>query len=747
MDLKIHFNQKPCEFCKNITHSKQTSSINLKQSATIVIGILTHESHYFQRDVLRKTYLTNLLEIHDSKTVDYKFLLDRESPNLIEENKVNKDIFFLNATWTGRGLSYGEKVLIWWSFVTENYPNVKLIGKMDDDVFICVESLITRLQELSAHSNLYFGWAHTRETVPFESSDYKFDFIAPDFKFKTKTNSRIDEMFVVLEKELVKTVLKREYCHYYFDGKENCNYEFQNADFNTAESSIGYWLLGMQKTHGQQIHAVFHNDKILHYAHSDYRKFNLHVRHVCREGFFIYHKSTELKDIWLYYQEYDTSKLLDRFHQNRILAEKSDFVENEMKISSSNIFKLDFVQKLDVCNLDCNSFQIFHYQKFINMKKFLRVYSNPRPIDSLALHRALIFGDRQNSKSEKHTCFIIFGNETELVKNENYFYSEKFHFLKSMPAELKNHSPEAVLYNWLLIGMKRCDVNEVIDFDSRVETALDWNTPKAGKIILNPDKIFNQYNFKLFDHNERLTSNAERNYTFDYLWPRGFPITKVEENFEIKHFKFSKNKMTCEPILFSIDDMTNPDLGAIHRMTRREMRNDNESYQKEVTLPDKLEKQPLIVNDFFTPIGSTFTKWSFQNKNKQYGFLLYQPVSIPYEFADIWRNYIAQFFISKSKSTCVMIDQRRLTNKTRTLSYLLKERRERNSDVVWDWKNVWQHDMYSKTIVLLETLIELSKALDYKFNQESFVKLYKYLVEKSLLDEIELVVLQSFLKY
>ena len=75
----------------------------------IVIGIISADHKINQRNAQRSTWLSKGF-------FQYRFLLDRETPELRDENKRYGDIYFLNATHSGYATAYGEKIHLWAGF-------------------------------------------------------------------------------------------------------------------------------------------------------------------------------------------------------------------------------------------------------------------------------------------------------------------------------------------------------------------------------------------------------------------------------------------------------------------------------------------------------------------------------------------------------------------------------------------------------------------------------------------------------
>ena len=79
---------------------------------TIVIGILTIEEHFDFRQAQRNSWL------RDNPTIAYKFLLDKPTEKLELENSRFQDLFYLNATFSGKARGFGEKIYIWFKYET-----------------------------------------------------------------------------------------------------------------------------------------------------------------------------------------------------------------------------------------------------------------------------------------------------------------------------------------------------------------------------------------------------------------------------------------------------------------------------------------------------------------------------------------------------------------------------------------------------------------------------------------------------
>ncbi|XP_072044525.1 uncharacterized protein [Amphiura filiformis] len=182
----------------------------------LVMGILSTENGAL-RDAQRSTWLSTIHMLRDQLPfrIIHKFLLDRPTNDTIIENDRYNDIVFLNDTRSGWAVKFGYKLYVWYKYIYENYPDTLLAAKLDDDVFLCVPQLLKRLDELKS-TKLHYGWKHYGNTV-----------------------KAIDEAFVVIGKDLLDRIVKREYC---VKVSSTCNDTIGLVDRNYAGWSMGFWL-------------------------------------------------------------------------------------------------------------------------------------------------------------------------------------------------------------------------------------------------------------------------------------------------------------------------------------------------------------------------------------------------------------------------------------------------------------------------------------------------------------------------
>ena len=161
---------------------------------TVVIGILSDAKHFCLREAQRKTFIPKA-KAYKLLNIKVFFLLDEKTIELEKEQERNQDILFLNTTFHGWGRHFALKLHIWLRYVVFNVPSATLIGRMDDDAFVCAPQMFERLNKVK-DKLLYYGYT----TGPRQEC--------------------VDEMFLIVGVELAKRVANRHFCQE--RKEENC---------------------------------------------------------------------------------------------------------------------------------------------------------------------------------------------------------------------------------------------------------------------------------------------------------------------------------------------------------------------------------------------------------------------------------------------------------------------------------------------------------------------------------------------
>ena len=181
--LNIHFRGNMMEIRTNV--------YNTQRKELLIIGILSRSDKNCLRDAHRQTLIAQS-KSHKKLDIRIYFVLDEETPELLAEQNIHRDIVFLNTSIHGWNRYFGTKLFMWMKYVVDNFPDVDLIGRMDDDVFACAPQIFDRLYHVR-HDMLYYGYpTGTLENCPDQDC--------------------VDEMFLVIGKTLAQRVVNRTLC-------------------------------------------------------------------------------------------------------------------------------------------------------------------------------------------------------------------------------------------------------------------------------------------------------------------------------------------------------------------------------------------------------------------------------------------------------------------------------------------------------------------------------------------------------
>lgn len=172
---------------QSVVNSKNRGKISFHSSRTVVIGILSSTNNVCLREAQRNMFIPKAREY---KRLDIKvlFLLDHRTPELDREQEINKDIVFLNSSVHGWNKNFAKKLHIWLQFVVAKFPDAFLVGRMDDDVFVCTPQVFDRLNAV-ANELLYYG-----------------------FPIGCPTKDCVDDMFLFLGIKVARRIANRNFC-------------------------------------------------------------------------------------------------------------------------------------------------------------------------------------------------------------------------------------------------------------------------------------------------------------------------------------------------------------------------------------------------------------------------------------------------------------------------------------------------------------------------------------------------------
>ncbi|KAL1499881.1 hypothetical protein AB1Y20_012564 [Prymnesium parvum] len=130
-----------------------------------VLGVFSADAHSPLRAALRESWMAPaaIREAAALHGIDVRFVLRGlgASPPVVEEEAEFRDIVFVNASAAaGRKTGPLLTLFLWWRHALNCWPQVKLIGKADDDVWVRLAATATHLSALTQQlhgGSLYWG--------------------------------------------------------------------------------------------------------------------------------------------------------------------------------------------------------------------------------------------------------------------------------------------------------------------------------------------------------------------------------------------------------------------------------------------------------------------------------------------------------------------------------------------------------------------------------------------------------------
>ncbi|XP_060066965.1 uncharacterized protein LOC132547214 [Ylistrum balloti] len=548
-----------------------------------VLGMLTPHMNTKYRDGQRSTWISTIQQL-DSELpfrITYKFLIDRPTNDTILENKKYNDIVFLNATSEGRGVKFGEKLFLWFKYIYENFPDAVLGAKVDDDTFLCVPQIFTRLDALKS-STLYYGWSH--------GSGNKVD-----------TRTRIDEMFVVLGQNLIKRIAKRKYCT-----GPKCDPKIDLIDTNYGGTSLGSWL-----SIYNDIDYRRDNDRILHRGRGKEAQILKYIKPDFCSKFVLNHKSSV--EIMKKLHEYNKHQVTILPHGKFIGA------------VTGSLFSGDVVRKL----LPHPSFKRYRslatLDKMPSCSKWAVVFTISPPSKAV-----------KNMTSLSDWCLVIVA-DTSTPPESTYVTK-----LESAAKRVKYLSVEEQSFLYPLLSdiipfnhFGRKNIGYMYAIHHKAKFIWDFDDDNDGTVDLDDFKTDVHFPYVTICKGEQDTLVNPYPYfgvAETYTWPRGFPLQDIKNKTTIPKLCNSTDAVNLGIIQSLANDQ--PDIDAVYRMTR------DAPFNFQATR--KSHRPFVLPGNSFAPVNSQATLWL----GPAFPYLAL-PISINGRVSDIWRGYIAQYFLHR----------------------------------------------------------------------------------------------------
>ena len=195
------------------------------------------------------------------------------------------------------------------------------------------------------------------------------------------------------------------------------------------------------------------------------------------------------------------------------------------------------------------------------------------------------------------------------------------------------------------------------------------------------------------------------------IWPRGLPLSKINNNIKSYEKKKTINKFSIIQRLCN----KNPDVDAIYRLLN-----------KKINIKFANNKSCFVNNKSYVPFNSQNTLWS-----KEVFALMYLPTYCTMRATDIWRSYIATYIMNKLNLKILF-----------TSPTVYQERNVHN--LYNDFK--LEIPVYRDVEFLIE---ELNKVKIYNSQKHILINLvncYKKLVENKIFDKKELNLVKLWCK-
>ncbi|XP_071175124.1 uncharacterized protein [Mytilus edulis] len=653
-----------------------TQNRNTKDKPLFVIGILTCDSTADRRASQRNTWISTMVQYADKLPfrIVYKFVFDHPSNASIYENHIYNDIVYLNVTHHGWAVKFGEKLYKWLQYLHTNYPDALIAAKMDDDVFLCIPQITARLYELLSPT-LYYGWRRSRANSP-----------------------EIDEMFVVLGMDLIKRIMERKYC-----GESDCHSHTDLINHNFAHTALYNWL-------------SIYNDvdlyadqkmKVVWRIKDREKVFARYINKDSCEDNVLLHKALP-KEMYKLYEI--TSPV--KFPQ---VEGSTSFIETK---SSNKSTVFDFNGTLvGAVTGSLFSGNVIRSIPEVSLKEYWSITPNPK--EKTCENWAVVTTIYPPSKAVQYIaklrnwCLLVVADIKTPLKNrylKNLSNQKTIKYLTIV--EQKERYPmlaEAIPFNHF--GRKNIGyiyaiqhkAKKIWDFDddnigivdtmkfNSISTATDY----AEVCTKYVTKIVNPYPY--FGVNET------------YTWPRGFPLQLIKDNRTIpKECDLKEQKQVG--IMQALAN-EQPDVDAIYRLTRNVPFNFSNNNKRALLIP----------RHSYTPFNAQATLWFSSSFD-----LMPLPVSVNGRVSDIWRSYIAQFFLHKKNIYLAFLPP-----------CVFQERNPHN--ILKDFNA--EMDLYEKSNQLIEFLSSSDAS-----NLNSIKEVYEQLYARNYIDISDLIFIQAWEK-
>jgi len=196
-------------------------------------------------------------------------------------------------------------------------------------------------------------------------------------------------------------------------------------------------------------------------------------------------------------------------------------------------------------------------------------------------------------------------------------------------------------------------------------------------------------------------------FTDEKVWPRGYPINRINSQCDIKTTQEKLN-----PVIWQYMVDGDPDVDAIYRMTYG---NKDFSFN---------EGSYVLKEGCITPFNTQNTIWT----DPKYFVYTYLPSTVSFRFTDILRSFVAQYGIWAMGG-----------NLGYSSATVIQDRNEH--DLMVDFAS--EVEMYNNYDIIMETL----NVLELKGDRNDIIIMYKSLLDINIVTKKEIEILNEWIKY
>ncbi|XP_069102383.1 uncharacterized protein [Argopecten irradians] len=633
--------------------------VSKEQRPHLVLGVLTPHTNTEFRDGQRSTWISTIRLLRDQLPfrITYKFLVDRPTNYTVHEHQKHNDIVFLNATGEGRAVKFGEKLHIWLKYIHEHYPDALLGGKLDDDVFLCVPQIFKRIDQFKS-SKLYYGWSHGAGC-------------------NVDIEQRIDEMFVVLGRDLIERIAKRSYCY-----GESCNPSVDLIDTNYGGTSIGSWLSIYNDVDHQP-----DNYRIVQFGRDSMDQMLQNINANFCSRYVLNHKST----VEVMKQLHEYNKPGSKAHDGFIGAVTGS-------LFSGDVVRTPLSDSLINRQLPA---PVFDERKTCdNWAVVTTIFSPSRSVKHVAnLSTWCLVIVADTATPDEKTFLVELGitsYDSDRVKFLTVKEQVELYPLLSDAIPTKHFGRKNIGYAYA-IHHKAKYIWEFDDDNFGTVNLNDFvmDTPFPYVTVCNEkqSKLYNPYPY--FGVSESLT------------WPRGFPLQYIKNRTTVPVVCKSNTPVQLGVIQSLANEQ--PDVDAIYRMTRAA------PFSFSAT---RTSHRPFVLpRNTYAPFNAQATLWLAP----AFPYMAL-PIGVNGRVSDIWRSYIAQYFFHRTDIRLAF-----------SAPYVIQERNAHN-----DLKDFnAELDLYQKGKQLFDLLSADVADDDANDVNVDLVELYKILYSRQYLELLD----------